>query len=96
MFECPKAKIGLKKLWRQLRFFTGTLYWKRNSQTRVKHLGIWLTRAEEDMEKANFDYLKDRMEKATSRIVRRNQCSAYTRALLIEAILEAWLVKIHE
>ena len=41
------------------------------------------------MKKVNFDYLKDRMEKATSRIVRRNQCSAYTRALLIEAILHS-------
>ena len=59
---------------------------KGTVKTRVKHLGIWLTSAEEDMEKVNFDYLKGRMEKATSRIVRRNQSSAYTRALLIEAI----------
>ena len=41
------------------------------------------------MEKVNFDYLIGRMEKATNRIVRRNQCSVYTRALLIEAILHS-------
>ena len=58
-------------------------------KNRVKHLGIWLTSAEENMEKVNFDYLKGRMEKATNRIVRRNQCSVYTRALLIEAILHS-------
>ena len=41
------------------------------------------------MEKVNFDYLIGRMEKATNRIVRRNQCSVYTRALIIEAILQS-------
>ena len=62
---------------------------KGTIKTRVKHLGIWLTSAEEDMEKVNFDYLIGRMEKATNRIVKRNQCSVYTRALLIEAILHS-------
>ena len=62
---------------------------KGTVKTRVKHLGIWLTSAAEDMEKVNFDYLIDRMKKATTRIVRRNQCSVYTRALLIEAILHS-------
>ena len=56
---------------------------------RVKHLGIWLTSAEENMKKINFDYLIGRMEKATNRIVKRNQCFVYTRALLIEAILHS-------
>ena len=56
-------------------------------KTRVKLLGIWLTSAEEDMENVNFDYLVARMEKATSRIVKSNQCSTYTRALLIKVIL---------
>jgi hypothetical protein len=60
---------------------------KEAVKNRVKHLGIWLTSAEENMEKVNFDYLKGRMEKATNRKVKRNQCSVYTRALLIEAIL---------
>ena len=62
---------------------------KGTIKTRVKHLGIWLTSTEEDMEKVNFDYLIGRMEKATNRIVKRNQCSVYTRALLIEAILHS-------
>ena len=43
---------------------------KGTIKTRVKHLGIWLTSAEEDMEKVNFDYLIGRMEKATNRIVK--------------------------
>ena len=60
---------------------------KGKVKTRVKLLGIWLTSAEEDMEKVNFDYLVARMEKATSRIVKSNQCSTYTRALLIKVIL---------
>ena len=60
---------------------------KEAVKNRVKDLGIWLTSAEENMEKVNFDYLKGRMEKATNRKVKRNQCSVYTRALLIEAIL---------
>ena len=47
---------------------------KGTVKTRVNHLGIWLTSAEEDMEKVNFDYLIGRMEKATNRIIRRNQC----------------------
>jgi len=51
--------------------------------------GTIKTRVKEDMEKVNFDYLIGRTKKATNRIVKRNQCSVYTRALLIEAILHS-------
>ena len=62
---------------------------KGKVKTRVTLKRIWPTSTEENMEKVNFDYLVARMEKATSRIVKSNQCSTYTRALLIKVIFHS-------